>query len=302
MCRILPVAILAFIGLLTACSSAEPASVASTKEPVPTSEATPVQTPRPTGVSYSIEGQPFGVGPTVSPTPIPIHHPPPYTVAIEAGHGGPSWWGSSAYHDGQRYIEKDLNLDMALRLNALLLDRGFNTILLRDGDYTLLPFDGASYRPSFTTETQARVDLANEAQADIIISLHFNGSTVSSIGGTETYYNPDRSFGNESHNLASFVHDAVLRALGEIEGYSVRDRGVRNDAEVGGDPANAHSYLLGTNRRFRPSLMPGIIAEPLFMSDSENLAVIVHDAHRQRLAEAMAEGIAAYFEWLWPVG
>lgn len=297
MSRGLAVFVLAISAVLTAaCSSSQPAGVASTLE-----EATATATPSPQPTSYSIPGLALGAGPTASPTPIPIYHPPPFTVAIEAGHGGPYWWGSSARDSsGNLWIEKDLNLDMSHRLDALLREAGFNTVLLRDGDYTLVPFDAANYRPSFIAETQARVNIANDAEADIIVSLHFNGSSVPAIGGTETYYNPDRLFGNESYNLALFVHDALLRALAEVEDYQVVDRGVRNDAEVGGDPENAHSFLLGTNRNFRPSQMPGIIVEPLFMSHAEDLAVITNEDHRQRLAEAIADGIAAYFAWLWP--
>jgi N-acetylmuramoyl-L-alanine amidase len=297
MARILPVAIAFLLSLLAACSSTEPAGVASTKEPA--AEAA-TSTPRPTGRSYAIPGVAFGES-RPTPTPIPIYHPPPYSVAIEAGHGGPSWWGGSSYDaEGNRWIEKDLNLDMALRLDVLLREAGFNTLLIRDGDYTLLPFDSANYRPSFIAETQARVDVANAAEADIIVSLHFNGSGFTSIGGTETYYNPDRPFGNESYNLALFVHEAVLDALAEIEDFTVHDRGIRNDAEVGGDPENAHSYLLGTNDVFRPAQMPGIIAEPLFLSNAADLAAITDEDARQQIAEAVADGIEAYFAWLWP--
>lgn len=297
MARILSVVVIAFLIFVAACSSAEPSGVASTREPEREAVA---PTPRPTPRSYTLEGQPFGQS-KPTPTPIPIYHPAPFLVAIEAGHGGPDWWGGSTYDaDGNRWIEKDLNLDMASRLDAILREAGFNTLLIRDGDYTLLPFDGANYRPSFIAETQARVDMANAAEADVLISLHFNGSGDRSLGGTQTYYNPDRPFGNESYNLALFVHNAVLWALGEIDDFPVRDRGIRNDAEVGGDPENAHSYVLGTNDGFRASQMPGIIAEPLFLSNADDLAVITNEDDRERLARAIAEGIEAYFAWLGP--
>jgi N-acetylmuramoyl-L-alanine amidase len=236
--------------------------------------------------------------PTASATPIPIYHPPPYTVAIEAGHGGPYWWGGSARGpDGQQLIEKDLVLDVALRLDPILRERGYNTFLVRDGDYTLTPFWASNYRGSLTTETQARVDAVNAALADIILSIHFNGSSDAGLAGTETYYNPDRPFGAENRALATFVHEEVLRAVQDVD-HQVRDRGVRNDAEVGGDPENAHSFLLGTNSHFRPSLMPGVISEALFLSNAADAAVIAREDFRQRLAEAYADAIDAYFGWL----
>ena len=293
------VALLAVL-VLAACSTGEPSTIASTQEPAsPTIAPTPGASP--TVVEPSPGGSPtptVAPTPTVSPTPIPIYHVSPYTVAIEAGHGGPNWFGGAGRDaDGGRLLEKDLALDTALRLDELLREAGFETVLVRDGDFTLTWFDGADYRPSMIAETQARVDLVNASGADILVSIHFNGSDYSSLRGTETYYNPDRSFGGESYALAWFVQGELLSALADLD-HDVNDRGVRNDAEVGGDPDNAHSYLLGTNDGFRPSLMPGVISEALFLSNPDDAALIAEEETRQRLAEAYRDGIAAYFAWL----
>ena len=288
--------------VLAACSSGEPSTIASTREPAsPTialapSASLPVVEPA-LGESPAPTVAPT---PTVSATPIPIYHGAPYTVAIEAGHGGPNWFGGAGLDaEGRRLLEKDLALDTALRLDELLRQVGFETVLIRDGDFTLTRFDGADYRPNMIAETQARVELANERRADIFVSIHFNGSAYSALRGTETYYNPDRPFGAESYALAWFVQAEVLSSLAGL-GHEVNDRGVRNDAEVGGDPSNAHSYLLGTNDSFRPSLMPGVISEALFLSNPEDAARAAEEETRQGLAEAFRDGIEAYFAWLLP--
>ena len=192
------VALLALF-VLTACSSGEPSTIGSTREP-PSPTITPAPTPSPSPVTFTSV---IAVPPTASPTPVPIYHGGPYTVAIEAGHGGPNWLGAAGYGaSGERLIEKNLTLDTALRLDELLREAGFETVL------------------------------------------------------------------------------------------------VRNDAEVGGDPNNAHSYLLGTNDGFRPSLMPGVISEPLFLSSANDAERIAEGETRQRLAEAYRDGIVAYFAWL----
>ncbi len=300
-----PVLVLLSLLVLTACATSEPSTIASTREPA-SATITPTPSPSPLAVatvpratSAPTIAPMLTPTPTVAPTPIPIYHGPPYTVAIEAGHGGPHWWGTAGYDaDGNHLAEKDLALDTALRLGGLLREAGFETVLIRDGDFTLTPFDGVNYRPSMIAETQARVEIANARRADILVSIHFNGA-YSALHGTETYYNPDRLFGAESYALAWFVQAEVLSALGGL-GHDVNDRGVRNDAEVGGDPNNAHSYLLGTNDGFRPSLMPGIISEALFLSNPDDAARIAEEETRQRLAEAYRDGIAAYFAWLSP--
>ncbi len=224
---------------------------------------------------------------------------PPFTVAIDAGHGGPYYFGAT-HLDGQGnidLIEKEIDLDVALRLDALLRDAGYQTLLTRDGDYTLTPFDPADFRASQRNELQARVDKANQAQADIIVSVHFNGADDRSQSGTEVYYNPERSFGESNRALAVFVHDALISAIRSL-GYDDRDRGVKNDSEVGGDPSNPHSYLLGTDKDFRPSLMPGIIAEPLFLSNDQEADLLRRDDVRQTIAAAYKTGIDAYFGWV----
>lgn len=290
--------------VLTACSAGEPSTIASTREPAsPTITPTPSPSPLVVAMAPQVTSAPTVTPtsiPTPAPTPIPIYHGPPYTVAIEAGHGGLHWWGGTgSAADGNYLVEKDLALDTALRLDGLLREAGFETVLIRDGDFTLTSFDGADYRPSMIAETQARVELANARRADILVSIHFNGSVYSSLRGTETYYNPDRQFGAESYALASFVQAELLSALAGL-GHDVNDRGVRNDAEVGGDPSNAHSYLLGTNDSFRPSLMPGIISEALFLSNPDDAARAAEEETRQGLAEAFRDGIVAYFAWLSP--
>ncbi len=286
-------ALLALI-VLAACATGDSGTIASTVEPS-SATITPTPGPSPLVVPMVPVGTPTQ---TFAPTPVPIYHGSPYTVAIEAGHGGPDWIGAGGFDaEGNHLAEKDLALDTALRLDELLREAGFETLLIRDGDFTLTPFDGADYRPSMIAETQARVDLANEQGADILVSIHFNGSTATALRGTETYYNPDRSFGAESYALASFVQAEALSALADL-GHGVNDRGVRNDAEVGGDPNNAHSYLLGTNDGFSPSLMPGIISEALFLSNAVDAARAAEEETRQALAEALRDGIVAYFAWL----
>ncbi len=283
--------------VLSACSTGDQSTIASSREPTPPVAATPTPsaplTPAVTPLFVPMLPQSTSV-----PTAVPIYHTPPYTVAIEAGHGGPNWFGAAGYDaDGNQLIEKQMALDTALRLDELLREAGFETLLIRDGDYTLTQFDGDNYRPSMIAETQARVDLANARRADVIVSIHFNGSVYLSQRGTETYYNPDRPFGAESFALASFLQAELVGALASL-GHDVNDRGVRNDAEVGGDPKNAHSYLLGTNDGFRPSQMPGVISEALFLSNAGDAARIADEETRQSLAEAYRDGIAAYFAWL----
>jgi N-acetylmuramoyl-L-alanine amidase len=135
-------------------------------------------------------------------------HGPPYTVVIDPGHGPNN---SGAGNGTYGLVERHVNLDVSLRLAPMLTAAGYNVILTRYGDYNLshVAADTAIERRD---EIQARVDLANQSNADILVSVHFNGSSAYHIRGTEVYYNPDRSYGH--FNYARYVGPAMTRSTG----------------------------------------------------------------------------------------
>lgn len=219
-------------------------------------------------------------------------------IAIDAGHGGPDYWGASARDaDNNLWIEKDVALAVAKRVQELLVEAGYNTLLVRINDSTLTDWDAANYRWSMIREMQARVDWANLAAADVLLAIHFNGWVDASQRGAEVYCNPDRSFGNENCQLARFVQQALVQRI-RGAGYDVFDRGIKNDGEVNGDPRNPHSFALGTNADFSPSLMPGVIAEVLFLSNPDDLAFLHRDDAVDVIASGFVDGLNAYFAWL----
>lgn len=267
--------------------------------PTPEPEATPVydhyhhvEGPPPA----AREAAPGPANPAPPPQPwapaVELLHPPPYTVFIDAGHGT---LDSGAYNQG--LAEKDVNLDVATRLAPLLSGAGYNVVLDRWGDYTLSPFPSNTYE-NRRDEIQARVDLANSVRADILVSIHFNGGPKSARG-LEIYYNPDRSFGQYNWTLADLTRQGLLNHIRNA-GYDVPDRGVKNDAGVCCNPANPHSWILGTNDGFRPSMMPGIIGEAMFLSNDSEAHQLWRPEMRQAIAEGYKAGIDAYFAWLLP--
>jgi N-acetylmuramoyl-L-alanine amidase len=232
--------------------------------------------------------------PYVPPSALPSSfiHAPPYKVFIDAGHGGREV-GTS----GGGWPEKNMNLDIAHRLQQILTPMGYHVVMDRTGDYSLTNLttvDAIQRRD----EIQARVDVANSVGADVLISIHHNGSGSPSIRGTEVYYNPDRVYGNFNLALAQFTHSGLVTSI-RNNGYDTVDRGIKNDGLVGGDPRNPHSWILGTNVGFpRPSLMPGIIGEALFMTNSFDMNQLANANMRQAEAQGYASGINAYFGWI----
>ena len=92
-------------------------------------------------------------------------------IVLDAGHGG---WDLGTVGQ-QGLLEKDLVLDVAQRLGKLLQARlGSEVMFTRTGD-TYLPLD-------------QRADFANQAQADLFVSVHANYSSSATARGVETYY------------------------------------------------------------------------------------------------------------------
>jgi N-acetylmuramoyl-L-alanine amidase len=227
-------------------------------------------------------------------------HAPPYRIAIEAGHGGPYYSGASAYDDeGHQWVEKDLTLELSMRVRDLLVASGYNVTMLRTNDSTLTNFDPYDYRGSLIREAEARVSLANADQADAYVALHFNGWIEPSQRGTEAYCNPDRSFGEESCQLAWMIQQTIVHRIRE-HGYDIADRGLKNDFYVQGPSNVEHSWVLGTNPNFSPSMMPGAIIESLFLSNPDDLAFLRKPDGLDIIAAAIKEGLDFYFSWLNP--
>jgi N-acetylmuramoyl-L-alanine amidase len=236
---------------------------------------------------------------TAAPTEVATAQPHPYAVAISAGHGGPDNIGA-VHKDAQGQVdlvEKDLNLDVARRLGQLLRSDGYRTVLIRDGDYSLAATVAGDFAQTVRNESQARADKANAAGADIILAIHFNGGDPSQ-SGTAVYYDPDRSFGEESKVLATSIYDAIIARLHAI-GYETQPRGVLNDsATAAGALARGHTFLLGESPGFRPTQMPGMIGEGLFVTNDTEAALLQRDDVRQEIAQAYKDGIDQYFSWL----
>ncbi|HUE41958.1 MAG TPA: N-acetylmuramoyl-L-alanine amidase [Candidatus Sulfotelmatobacter sp.] len=219
-------------------------------------------------------------------------------IVIDAGHGG---------HDTGTIgptglMEKDLCLDVALRLGKIIQQRlpGADVVYTRSDD-TFIPLE-------------ERTHIANEARADLFISIHANSSHDHGARGIETYYlnlkgSPDamevasreNATANESiHDLddivkkiarsekidesrefASDIQDSLSKRI-QKQYKPVKDRGVRKAPFV---------VLIGAD-------MPSILTEISFLSNPADEQLLKKPEHRQRVAEGLYQGVADYLQSL----
>jgi N-acetylmuramoyl-L-alanine amidase len=196
-------------------------------------------------------------------------------VVIDPGHGG-SNAGTRSVLDGVN--EKEFSLDWALRIVPLLASNGWNVLLTRTNDLELpLP---------------SRVAFAEEHQADLFISLHFNSAgTNTRMAGLETICltpagmhstftrgyedNPalvfaNNAFDGENLQYAMLLHRALLKECG------FADRGIRRARFLG--------VLRGQKR-------PAVLLEGGYLSNPDEARKIADPEFRQKLAEAVARAL-----------
>ncbi|NLM13673.1 MAG: AMIN domain-containing protein [Epulopiscium sp.] len=179
-------------------------------------------------------------------------------MVLDAGHGGKDPGAS-----GNGVVEKEANLDIALKLNALLKSTDIKVYTTRTSDtYPTL---------------QERAALANEVGADIFLSVH-NNSFTSEHRGTEVLYFPtsnDNGPGLTGKKMAQIFQNTLVQKLG------TKDRGIKARSEL---------YVL------KHTKMPAVITEIAFVSNVEDAALLKSDAFRQKVAQALYEGILTIFE------
>jgi N-acetylmuramoyl-L-alanine amidase len=207
------------------------------------------------------------------------------TVALDPGHGGPA---AGAVWRG--WAEDRVNLDVGLRLQAMLVGAGIDVVMTRRGDHNVSPTGRDLNRDGKYTrvdELIARNDVANQARADIHLALHNNASACHCQRGTEMYTHFGRSWTPEGRKLARALLKEHLWHLGRVPGYGPRDRGVRTHGFKALKPY--HRVKMP-----RPSLQPSVLGESLFLDWPSEHRLLATRSGRQVVAAAYFDGIARY--------
>lgn len=176
-------------------------------------------------------------------------------VVVDAGHGGIDGGAVGRYLG---VLEKDVNLDISLKLSEMINQLGGVAYLSRKSDV----FHDLWSRPA----------MANDIGADVFVSIHSNTAEGSSptATGSEIYVNMDRA---DALRLGTVLQDSLVSAIG------TRDRGVRQNR-----------YLV-----VREATMPAALVEVAFLSNREEEELLSEDWFRKRAAEGLLNGLLRYF-------
>jgi N-acetylmuramoyl-L-alanine amidase len=218
-------------------------------------------------------------------------------VVIDPGHGG---------HDegtqGQKgLIEKDLVLDVALRVGKLIEDRMGAEVIYTRSDDTFVPLEG-------------RTALANDKKADLFLSIHANSSPMTHVTGVETYY-LNFTDSKDALDVASRENASSQKSVFELRDI-IQQISAHDKAEESRDFASriqaalfafsSKTFPAEKNRGVRKAPfvvliganMPSILAEIGFLSNPREEALLKKADYKQKLAEALFRGVSKYAEGL----
>jgi N-acetylmuramoyl-L-alanine amidase len=264
--------------------------------------------PVPSGTSGEVAKGPNGHGaaPPLEPAketprrdpPIPTKEPAsgPVTVVLDPGHGG----HDTGAMGPTGLMEKEVVLDLALRLRLLLQERlGIRVIMTRDED-VFVPL-------------QERSAIANRAKADFFISLHVNGSSRRGAVGFETFYFTREASDNDARasaqreNLVIERDGTTGKDLESLLRMTLADMAVTRDIRESGEMAelalsSLDKIMKVENRGVKSGpfyvlatvAMPAVLVESAFITNPREERKLQQDQYRQRIAEALCEGIGKY--------
>jgi len=217
-------------------------------------------------------------------------------VVLDPGHGG----HDAGTHGPSGLTEKELVLDISQRLAALLQDRLGSEVVLTRTDDTYVPLEG-------------RTKIANEAKADLFLSIHANSSPVKSVTGVETYYlnfTTSRSALDLAARENAPAESSIFDLKDVLEKIALKDK-IDESREFASRLQTSLFTLTRTstpakNRGIKKApfvvligaQMPSVLAEIGFLTNSTDEALMRKNEHRQKIAEALYKGIAAYAESL----
>ena len=200
-----------------------------------------------------------------------------HTIVLDPGHGGKD---TGKVNEWLKVQEKDLALDTALRLKHRLEQDGYRVALTRDDDRAV--------------ELTERATVARQEKADLFLSIHYNSveNDVERVSGVEVYsmtpqhqlsadrkpddqvdvFNDGNKYDHWNAVLGDVMHRQLLREL------KVSDRGLKR----------------GRLAVLRLAPCPAILIESGYLSQDAEARKIATPAYRQKIAEAIADGVQAY--------
>lgn len=185
-------------------------------------------------------------------------------IVVDVGHGG--FDSGKIGVNGE--LEKDINLQVALKLKKELEEKGMEVIMTREEDKGLYDENANNKK---VQDLQRRCDLINEQKPLLTVSIHQNSYTSPEIKGAQVFY---YTTSTESQKIAEIIQETLIQEADPDNHRKAK--------------ANDSYYML------KKTSSPIVIVECGFLSNPEEAEKLADEAYQQKLAEAVRIGIFKY--------
>lgn len=189
-----------------------------------------------------------------------------HVVMLDPGHGG--------YDPGaitsQGVYEKSINLQIAQKVKEMLEPSGIQVVLTRDEDIDYAPDQVRGRNTKKQIDLNRRIAMANQAKADVFVSLHVNATATGQNSGAETFYHYKSESGKR---LAALIQQELIKISG-------MNRRIAKPGDF---------YIINNTS------MPAVIVEMGYLSSKKEQKKLQQSWYQEQLSRAIAKGIANYF-------
>lgn len=169
-------------------------------------------------------------------------------------------------------LEKDINLEMSLKLNAMLSALGFNTVMIRDSD-TAVNIDGSSTREKKISDIMHRFSVMQDNPGSVYLCIHQNKYTSASSHGAQIFYSPNDDL---SKSLAECIQSCVINSVQKDNTRQVKK-------------CTKDVYLIYHATTY------AVLVECGFLSNPTDLSNLKNDDYQRKLCFSIAGGL---MDWL----
>lgn len=187
-------------------------------------------------------------------------------ILLDPGHGGVDGGAGD-----KKTLEKDIALDITLKIRDFLQEQGALVIMTRETDKDLADESTRGYSRRKVEDLKKRLKMINDSDIDLFVSIHLNAIPSSRWSGAQTFYAPQHK---ENERAAKFIQDELRRNL--------------ENTTRKAKPIN-QVYIL------KKAEKPGALVEVGFLSNPEEKANLKKESYQRKVAESIYKGIIRYF-------
>ncbi|MEH7300751.1 N-acetylmuramoyl-L-alanine amidase CwlD [Neobacillus drentensis] len=187
-------------------------------------------------------------------------------ILLDAGHGGPDGGAGTG-----KTLEKDIALEITLKVRDYLQQQGALVIMTRETDTDLADSDTKGYSRRKVEDLKKRLKMINKTDNDLFVSIHLNAIPSSRWSGAQTFYAPHHQ---ENARAAKFIQEELRKNL--------------ENTNRKAKPLN-QVYILKNAKK------PGALVEVGFLSNPGEKAMLKKDSYQEKVAISIYKGIMRFF-------